>query len=54
VHVPARAVLRSQNLRRRGFDRAASSVGLDGLVPHELRRTAASLTIAAGCSGKAQ
>ncbi len=50
---PAGAVLRVQNFRRRSFDRATSSVGLDGLVPHELRHTAASLAIASGASVKA-
>ena len=46
------AVLRVQNFRRRCFDRAAAEVGLVGLVPHELRHTAASLAIAAGASIK--
>lgn len=46
------AVLRVQNFRRRSFDRAASSLGLDGLVPHELRHTAASLAIGSGASVK--
>lgn len=49
---PEGSVLRVQNFRRRGFDRATASVGLDGLVPHELRHTAASLAIAAGASIK--
>jgi integrase len=49
---PRGAVLRVQNFRRRCFDRAVSSIGLDGLVPHELRHTAASLAIAAGASVK--
>jgi integrase len=49
---PRGTVLRFQNFRRRCFDRAASSVGLAGLVPHELRHTAASLAIAAGASIK--
>jgi integrase len=39
---PQGSVLRVQKFRRRGFDRAATSVGLEGLVPHELRHTAAS------------
>ncbi|AUS33415.1 site-specific integrase [Rhodococcus qingshengii] len=34
------------------FDTAAKKVGLDGLVPHELRHTAASLAIAAGANVK--
>lgn len=50
---PQGEVLRVQNFRRRGFDRAAKSVGLDGLVPHELRHTAASLAIASGANVKA-
>lgn len=40
------------NFRRRYFDRAARDVGLDGLTPHELRHTAASLGIASGASVK--
>jgi integrase len=43
---PQGSVLRVQNFRRRCFDRAATQVGLAGLVPHELRHTAASLAIA--------
>ena len=46
-------VLRNNNFRRRVFDRAAESVGLAGLTPHELRHTAASLAIAAGANVKA-
>lgn len=42
-----------RNYRRDVFDPAAASVGLPGLVPHELRHTAASLAIAAGASPKA-
>lgn len=34
------------------FDQAASAVGLAGLVPHELRHTAASLAITAGANVK--
>jgi integrase len=49
---PQGSVLRVQNFRRRCFDRAAREVGLDGLVPHELRHTAASLAIAFGASVK--
>jgi site-specific recombinase XerC len=49
---PRGGVLRVGNFRRRYFDRAARAVGLDGLVPHELRHTAASLAIAAGASVK--
>ncbi len=50
---PQGSVLRSQNFRRRYFDPAAAAAGLPGLVPHELRHTAASLAIAAGASIKA-
>jgi len=50
---PQGEVLRVQNFRRRGFDRATKSVGLEGLVPHELRHTAASLSIASGANVKA-
>lgn len=49
---PRGAVLRVQNFRRRYFDRATAEIGRDGLVPHELRHTAASLAIAAGASVK--
>jgi len=44
--------LRVQNFRRSQFDRAAAAGGLEGLVPHELRHTAASLAIASGASIK--
>jgi len=50
---PRGGVLRVQNFRRTYFDRAAAQVGVPGLVPHELRHTAASLAIAAGASVKA-
>lgn len=46
-------VLRLMNFRRRVFDPAATSVGLAGLTPHELRHTAASLAVAAGANVKA-
>ncbi|MDP9394864.1 MAG: tyrosine-type recombinase/integrase [Actinomycetota bacterium] len=49
---PRGAVLRLPNFRRRVFDPAARRAGLGGLVPHELRHTAASLAIAAGASVK--
>lgn len=45
--------LRVRSFRRSTFDRAAREVGLEGLVPHELRHTAASLAIAAGANVKA-
>jgi integrase len=46
-------VLRVHGFRRRSFDRAATASGVPGLVPHELRHTAASLAIAAGANVKA-
>jgi integrase len=50
---PRGEVLRVHGFRCRGFDRAAASLGLSGLVPHELRHTAASLAIASGANVKA-
>jgi integrase len=50
---PAGGVLRGNNFRRRSLDRAAASVGLTGLTPHELRHTAASLAVSAGANVKA-
>jgi integrase len=44
----AGAPMRSRTFQRAVFDEAAASVGLDGLTPHALRHTAASLAIAAG------
>jgi integrase len=49
---PGGGVLRSSNFRRDVFAPAAGSVGLDGLVPHGLRHTAASLAIASGADVK--
>ena len=49
---PRGAVLRVQNFRRRCFNAAAAEVGLAGLIPHELRHTAASLAVAAGANVK--
>jgi integrase len=46
-------VLRNLNFRRDHFDPAATAAGLDGLTPHELRHTAASLAVAAGANVKA-
>ena len=46
------AALRNLNFRRDVFDRAAITVGLDGLTPHEPRQTAASLAVSAGANGK--
>ena len=45
--------LRLGNWRRNRFDRAAKAAGVEGLTPHELRHTAASLAIRAGASVKA-
>ena len=48
---PKGTVLRVANFRRGYFDRAAAvSIGVPGLVPHELRHTAASLAISAGAT----
>jgi integrase len=49
---PRGTALRAGVFRRDVFDRAAESVGLDGLHPHELRHTAASLAIASGANVK--
>ncbi|MBA2640481.1 MAG: site-specific integrase [Nocardioidaceae bacterium] len=49
---PDGGLLRLTNFRRRCFDRAAREVGLDGLTPHELRHTAASLAVSAGANVK--
>jgi integrase len=46
-------VLRNWIFRRASFDRAAAAVGLDGLVPHELRHTAASLAVSSGANVEA-
>ena len=47
------APLRNSNLRRRHWDLAVAACGLDGLTPHDLRHTAASLAVAAGANAKA-
>lgn len=44
--------LRAGNFRRDVFTPAAKAIGLQGLVPHGLRHTAASLAIAAGADVK--
>jgi integrase len=44
--------LRSQVFQRSAFTAAADAVGVDGMHPHELRHTAASLAIAAGANVK--
>jgi integrase len=49
---PEGGLLRLTNFRRRHFDQAAQSVGLEGLTPHELRHTAASLAVSAGANVK--
>jgi integrase len=49
---PQGDVLRASNFRRDVFTPAARQVGLDGLVPHTLRHTAASLAIAASADVK--
>lgn len=46
------AVLRVRVFRRGGFDAAAVACGLNGLHPHALRHTAASLAIASGANVK--
>jgi integrase len=46
-------VLRNGNFRRDVFNPAAIKAGLDGLTPHELRHTAASLAISSGANVKA-
>ena len=48
---PRGGYLRNSNFRK-VFDPAATKVGVKGLVPHELRHTAASLAIAAGANVK--
>jgi Phage integrase family len=45
--------LRNLNFRRDVFDRAAVDAVLEGLTPHELRHTAASLAVSAGANVKA-
>ncbi|NQX11373.1 site-specific integrase [Microbacteriaceae bacterium VKM Ac-2855] len=44
--------LRGRVFRRGWLDAAAASIGREGLTPHELRHTAASLAISAGASVK--
>lgn len=50
---PGGGVLRLGNWRTRVFDVACRSAGLQGLSPHDLRHTAASLAIASGANVKA-
>jgi integrase len=49
---PKGGVLRLQNFRHTVWEPAVRAVGLDGLTPHALRHTAASLAIAAGADVK--
>jgi integrase len=49
---PKGGLLRLQNFRHGIFDRAVRATGLDGLTPHGLRHTAASLAIASGADVK--
>lgn len=44
------SVVRVRNMRRDWFDLAAQVAGVEGLTPHELRHTAASLAVNAGAS----
>jgi len=44
--------MRAATFARTGFRAAATSIGLPGLHPHELRHTAASLAIASGADVK--
>lgn len=50
---PEGGALRLRNWRRNVFDRACLRAGLDGVSPHDLRHTAASLAISAGANVKA-
>ena len=50
---PQGGVLRLNNWRRRVFDPARRLAGLEGVTPHDLRHTAASMAIAAGANVKA-
>lgn len=47
------SALRNQNARRDWFNEAAKQAGLEGLTPHELRHTFASIAIASGANVKA-
>ncbi|MFF0637725.1 tyrosine-type recombinase/integrase [Nocardia sp. NPDC004151] len=44
------AVLRVRNMRRDWWNAAATAAGIEGLTPHELRHTAASLAVSQGAS----
>jgi integrase len=45
--------LRNHTFRNGWFDESGTEVGLEGLTPHELRHTAASLAVSAGANVKA-
>ena len=47
-----KAYLRNHAFRKGWFDPAATEIGLDGITPHELRHTAASLAVSAGAHVK--
>ncbi|MEE6295704.1 tyrosine-type recombinase/integrase [Georgenia wangjunii] len=47
---PQGGALRVRNMRRGWFDAAAVEADVEGLTPHELRHTAASLAVSAGAS----
>jgi integrase len=49
---PQGGTLRVRNFRRIALDPAARAIGIDGLHPHALRHTAASLAIASGADVK--
>jgi len=49
---PEGGILRLRNFRRRTFDPAVATIGMDGLTVHELRHTAASLAVSAGANVK--
>jgi len=49
---PEGTVLRNGNFRRRTWNPAVRETGLDGLTPHDLRHTAASLAVEAGANVK--
>jgi len=49
---PQGGILRLQNFRHTVWTRAVRDAGLDGLTPHSLRHTAASLAIASGADVK--
>lgn len=51
-NAPRGGVLRLQNFRHTVFDPAVHTAGLDGLTPHGLRHTAASLAITSGADVK--